>query len=473
MPFTPLSAIRSSLLNPSDLGQIEEAAYRILEQVGIKVQEDLVPTLRQKGMCFHDGRVVFDRRITRTFLEQERAKGGKVSGMDATPPSTQEITLGVSQYSQHVRDAGTGQIRPYTVSTLIEAAKTVDVLADQGVRAGAPGTPMDVPPDLQPVSIYYLSLTYTRYGFQPPDPRSVAACEYVLDMAETVGHPVTLLPVYLVSPLTLAGDSLAAVLAFEKRIASTWVVSMPSAGATAPQATGEAFALAAAEVIGSAMIMHELCDLDVGWEIQIFPFDMRALSIVFGSPENLLMQLASAEVDAYFHGTQWKPSAANIHTMAKTPGPQAAAEKASIMTAGALLGARHFVCAGTLSLDEIFSAEQLLLDCEIAAHVEAVVRGLDTSCDPDACVQGVIEGASRGFLGLDSTLQRYRESCWYPRFFERGLLAAWQDSGSRELNERLREEARHLPSRHAFALPEEMQRELDNIYRRAEKHFSV
>ncbi|HRU23748.1 MAG TPA: hypothetical protein P5569_07365, partial [Candidatus Latescibacteria bacterium] len=86
MPFTPLSAVRSPLLSSSDLEQSEEAAYRILEQVGIKVQEDLVPTLRRKGMCFRNGRVVFDRRVTRAFLEQERAKGGKVSGMDATPP---------------------------------------------------------------------------------------------------------------------------------------------------------------------------------------------------------------------------------------------------------------------------------------------------------------------------------------------------------------------------------------------------
>ena len=62
--------------------------------------------------------------------------------------------------------------------------------------------------------------------------------------------------------------------------------------------------------------------------------------------------------------------------MAKVPDCQSAAEKAAIMTAGAFLGARHFCCAGTLSLDEIFSPEQLLVDCEIRDWVQRGARGL-------------------------------------------------------------------------------------------------
>jgi trimethylamine:corrinoid methyltransferase-like protein len=428
--------------------------------------------VQKKGFAFKNNRVCLDRGTVRAFLDAERAKGGRRRGMDATPPETNLLTLGVSQYSQNVRDVATGEVRPYTLDTLTEAAKVVDVLADRGVRSGAPGTPMDVAPDLQPVALYYLSLKYTRHGTQPLDPRSVSSHRFILDMAEAAGHPVKLLPVYLVSPLGLAGGALDAVLAYKDRIDTTWVISMPSAGASAPLRPGDAYAMTVAEVIGSAIIMRELVDLEVGWEIQLFPFDLRQLSLVFGSPENFLMQLASAEVDAYFHGKTWKPAATNIHTMAKTPGIQASAEKASLMMTGALLGARHFVHAGTLSLDEIFSTEQLIIDCEIKDHVAHMVKGLDTAGDPDNCIADVSQGIVRGFMGLDSTLENYREQCWYPRYFDRGLLGASMESGASPMGDRIRAEAAQLPARHDYALPGDVQKTIDQIYASAQNELT-
>ena len=48
MPFETLSAPKP-FAELSQSRRIEEAACPILEQVGIKVKEDLVPTLRRKG----------------------------------------------------------------------------------------------------------------------------------------------------------------------------------------------------------------------------------------------------------------------------------------------------------------------------------------------------------------------------------------------------------------------------------------
>jgi hypothetical protein len=46
------------------------------------------------------------------------------------------------------------------------------------------------------------------------------------------------------------------------------------------------------------------------------------------------------------------------------------------MALGAFLGARHFSCAGTLSLDEIFSPVQLLVDCEMRDWVQRAIQGV-------------------------------------------------------------------------------------------------
>lgn len=468
MANVPFRVTRGPFFSVTQLERIEEAATRILTNIGVKVRDEHVRAMvRAKGFPFKGDRVLFDRAQVREFLDGERARGGTEFCPDTSLPPA-GFTVGVSQYSQHCLDIDTGEIVPFTSERLIEATRIVDGLSERGVRAGAPGTPMDVHPELQPVKLYHTSLTYSRHGRHPLDPRSVASHRYVMEMAGCVGHPVRLLPVYVVSPLALAGESLAAVLAFQDRIDTAWVLSMPSAGGTAPIRVGDAYALSVAEVVGSAIIMKEITKLQIGWEIQMFPFDLRALAMVFGSPENLLFQLATAEVNAYLHGVPWVPHAGNIHTMAKLPGVQSAAEKASLMMVGALLGARHFVHGGTLSLDEVFSAEQLLIDCEIKDHVERMAGGLDGDCNVEACERDVSEGVERGFVGLDSTLDGYRGACWYPRLFERRLIGSWRDAGSPTLHEQVREQVRRVLASHDFALDPTIQKEIDRIYARAQ-----
>jgi len=463
-----LHLCRGPIFTPSELERIEEGAIRILEQVGVRVLHDGVrETTRRAGFAFRGDRALVERSRVRAFLDAERARNGNLSGPEEDRPPAGPLTLGVSQYSEYRHDVETDRIVPFTAETLIEATKIVDGLAEDGIRAGAPGTPMDVAPELQSVACYWTSLTYSRHGQHPLDPRSVAAHRYVMEMAACVGRPIKVLPVYVVSPLCLGGLTLDAVLAFRDRITTAWVVSMPSLGATAPIGVGDAYAVSTAEIVGSAIILKEITDLEIGWEVQMFPFDLRRTSIVFGSPENFLLQLATAEVNAFLHGTRWTPAAANIHTMAKVPGPQAAAEKASLMTTGALLGARHFVHAGTLSLDEVFSPEQLVIDCEIRDHVAHLVGGLDGDCDPDGCAADVAEGIERGFMGLDSTVAGYRSACWYPRLFERGLLGSWREAGSPDIRPAARERVRAALARHDFALPADVQREIDRIYARA------
>jgi trimethylamine:corrinoid methyltransferase-like protein len=163
--------------------------------------------------------------------------------------------------------------------------------------------------------------------------------------------------------------------------------------------------------------------------------------------------------------------------MPKVADAQAAAEKAAIMSAGAFLGARHFGSAGTLSLDEIFSPVQLLVDWEIRDWVQRAVRGLDiaASDDQDAWLDEIRAGLQRGFMGLDSTLADYmlsketldRGLTWYPRFFLRNAIGAWDVAGRPELNDRLRDEVRARIARHDYELDADRRREVERIYRAA------
>jgi len=453
------------------LEQIEEAMLRILEEVGIAVVDDAaLERLSALKFQIKANRVFLKRKFVLEFLDAERkARGDKFAeGPQPISPEGFQIRLSVHDYPRHLHDIATDKIVPLTTERLIEAAKLVDVLSSRGIVSSPPGCPADVPPSLQPVMQYWVGATFSRQGRQPVDPKWAVALPYVMEMAEVLGNPFRQLNIWVFSPLTLGGESLRCAMKFKDRLSSVRVSDMPSVGCTAPINIGDAFALAAAEVIGSAILIKELFELPVKWRMQLCPIDLRTMAMVLGTPEAFLLALANSEVNAYFHGTRWYPAAADFHTNAKLPGAQACAEKASLMTVGALLGARRFGAAGTLSLDEVFSPEQLLYDLEIKDHVQRLVQGIDGDCLPERCLQDVSLAVKEGsFAALDSTLKAYRQIYWHPKLFSRQFLAAWEKEGAKTIRQKTHKMIRELLDQHEYRLEDELQKEIDRILARA------
>jgi trimethylamine:corrinoid methyltransferase-like protein len=326
---------------------------------------------------------------------------------------------------------------------------------------------MDVHPDLQSLAQYRIAALYARQGATPVDPTSAKTVNHLLDIAEVMGRPMRGLPVYVPTPLRLGGESLDVVLACADRLSHIGVSSMPSTGASAPLHPFGALALAAAEVIGGAIAVRLLTGKPTTFHVGIYPFDLRAGAMVFGSPENMLFHMLCADLSC-FYGWPRHPEPSNIHVMSKRPDAQSAAEKAAIMTLGAFMGARHFSCAGTLSLDEIFSPEQLLLDCEIRDWAQRAIGGMLIGEDAvDDWLAEIEAGLQGGYMALDSTLDHYREHTWYPNRFERRAIGPWLVDGQPRLSDRLRTEVRRRIAKHDFELDAERRREVERIYRRA------
>lgn len=475
MPSRTLQLKRPALFRERELRLIEQSALRILDEVGIDISHpELAERARRRGFQFHGDRVRLPNQQVSAFIDEtRRGRGSHRAYRVPTGTEPVRLSLGISGYPQHVHDPESGEVVPFTSARLVEATKLVAMLGERGVSPAVPGCPVDVPPPLQPLLQYRIAIENLPGGVGPVDAKHVESLPYIMEMAEAVGQQIRSLPVYVFSPLRLGGESLTAVMAFETRLTSVTVGAMPAAGCTAPVRPAEGFALAAAEVIGSALILRECLPVEVGWGISLYPFDLRGMAMSFGSPESLLLQAASSEVDAYFRGTDWWQAVGNIHTLAKEPGPQAAAEKMSVMLAGALWGGRHFDSAGSLSLDELFSPVQLLVDTEVKDHVERLIRGLDTGCDVEACLKDVGDGSEHGFVGLERTLDRYQELYWHPRLFERRFLGPWLSAGSPSFTDRARETAAGLVSQHTFELAPDLRAELDRIYQTAERELGV
>jgi len=458
---------REKLLSPDEAARIHALALRILDEIGIEVCDaDALRTLETRGFRTARGRVFIDASVAEAYVDTMRGWIGPPA--EHAPAPSGPLTLSVSSYALHLHDLDTDSIVPMTLPRLTDMCKLVDTLAGQGVVNAPPGIPIEVHPDLQPLAQYLIAATTARQGASPVDPTSAHTVNALLDMAEVMERPIRGLPIYIPTPLRFGGESLDVVMACRDRLEEIWVSSMPSTGATAPLQPFGALALAAAETLGGAVLAHELTDKRAKFGVGLFPFDLRAGAMVFGSPENMLFHLLCQDFST-FYGWDWSPAPTNIHVMAKRPDAQAAAEKAAIMALGAALGARHFSCAGILSLDEIFSPEQLLLDCEIRDWVARSVQGVALGeGDVNDWLAEIRAGVQRGFMGLDSTLDHYKEQMWYPRRFERRAIGPWLEEGQPHLAKRLRAEVRARIARHDFELDHARRAALERIYRAAE-----
>jgi trimethylamine--corrinoid protein Co-methyltransferase len=268
--------------------------------------------------------------------------------------------------------------------------------------------------------------------------------------------------------LKIAGDSLQSILHFIDRVDRLSVSSMPVMGANAPIHFIGAFTQSIAESIGGFVLLKLIApDKPVSFGVMAFCLDMKYGSITYGSPEQNLCDWIQIPINAYYGRANVRTR--SIRTMAKRPGVQAAAEKGASAIAGALAGSRNFFGAGTLSVDEIFSPEQLIIDREIADYAHRVIQGFKFD-EASLSLEAIQECAGTGeFLSHDSTLHNYRDVYWMPRFFEHPMLQDWRVRGEKQVREEARQMVRQKLANYDFELSSEKKRALDTIYERAWK----
>jgi trimethylamine--corrinoid protein Co-methyltransferase len=460
--FEPLEFSRKKFIRPDQAARVHEMAKEILAKIGIEIlNEAVLGQIKKMGLHCIGSRVLFEPVVVEEYLSDMRRR---IAIQSKPVPENDHLKLYVNSYSMFVHDPDTDQVVKYDTPRLIEMTKLMDSLAGDGVLNAPPGFPMDEPPDLQSIAQYRIATLYARQGATPVDPTSVRTVDYLLEMAEVMGEPVSHLYVWVPSPLRLGGESLDVVLACQDRLSSISVGSMPCAGATAPLQPFGALALASAELIGAMIVVQMVTGKPTSFQVPLLPFDLHAGAMVFGSPELFLYSMLSSDMNC-FYGHPWNPAPASIMTMAKRPDQQAAAEKAGIMISGALLGARSFYWGGTLSLDEIFSPIQLLMDCEIRDWVQQAVRGIWLGEEAvENWLSEIEAGLKQGFMALDSTLDYHKLYTWYPKRSERGTIGGWIDRGQPHLEDRLRAEVKQRIASHDFELDTTRRKAVDKIY---------
>lgn len=452
-------------------GQIEimhQEALKLIETVGLKVpHEGILKRLSgEKGVRVEKNRMKFDGSLVEKCLKE-------LSYPDEKIPPRPVLVSGA--YEQNILDMDTAKIRQATSEDLVALTKLADSYEMFG---SAPVRPMNLPSRLAEIAMYKISWENSSRrcnSILEANPKSsIEVANYVYEMSR-VADKFFSVGIWITSPFSISPDDLRILYHFIDKDVPLWIGTMPIAGATAPIHMIGAYVQSLAELFAGYTMLKLLNPQTYVYcsiidSIRAYAFDMKYGNFVYGSPEDIWGTLLQVQLNRYY---KIPIIAKSLLTSSSLPDAQAAAEKAAHTILAAAFGVDGYTNAGLLAVDDVYSAEQVVIDYEIVQYAMQSLRGFDFS--KETLSTKIIEEVvlkDENFLSHQSTLNYFREAFWVPELFEHLMLRQWQDKGGKSIRERAKDIAKRKIKEHEFELPAEIQRELDRIYQKAKEEFS-
>ncbi len=452
--------------------EVVEGAFYLLENYGISVlNEDMHNKLLKKGYKEKNKRIIFDKKLLVDFLNE--FKNDKSIQDEILEKKYRTKLTGVpGSYTLKWQSTKTYRCEEYTRETLVTATKFMTAASQHfgNFQSFAPGCPSNVPPELESLYKYLISAKYGN-GQVPIEPTSIVSAEYMFEMAQAMKQPIKTLPVYTVSPLAMGGDSLDIVCKYKNKLDAFYVFSMPTIGCTCPMSIIETLTICFAEVFGCALLVHELTGLKARIKPNVFPFDLQTMNYGFGTTQKFNYEQLVEDFLAQVLGTDINYHSTNIHTCCCESGVQSNIEKMQLITAGALAGATKFYCIGTLSLDEIFSPRELVLNAHIITRAQQLLDEVKLeNLDKTILVNKMEQASASGFVMSDDTLDNHEDYIEYSVLENRMNFATSQSGNLKQMIENADELVHKLSQKEIDVQCRPLVgNELDNLYNKAEQ----
>lgn len=413
------------LLSPAELEIIHRQALLVLAQMGMQIENrQLLEALGDFGLTVDmDSERV---RFPTAFVEEYLEKAVKYEWETATP------TVGGSAGVYHGRyhDPLSNELVPWTQDRLVFYFRLARELSHID-GAKMLGCRLPVPAQLEPLYERYYCL---KYG--AGDSGTIfldALCPYLLEyyqaVAEAQKQPMNQVfrgTVYLVPPLKLGRNEANQVAYFWERGLRVRIGDMYAMGATAPVTIAGAVTLNLAEHIALCILNWVLFSdmrLRLGGSISVM--DMRTTIYPYGRPEMALANLMTAQL-ARHYGAAYSGHAGLSD--AKLPSVEAGAQKALTAIPTLLACGGLWMDAGLLSIDEVCSPIQLVLDNEFLSCLSRFACEFEISEERIGLDTILNAGPGGHYLDKMHTVKHLRSEHWQPEIWSRQMLQPWLDS---------------------------------------------
>jgi len=468
------SRLQAHYLNEEAQTQIEETAYRLLEEVGIRLQHaGATEMLHGHGCRIEKGRVLIPRDAAQWALKNVTPHTGYFN-RDGSPA----FRFGDGQIRFHnagglpfIYDLDSGERRSPALQDIRDASRLLDALPSVDVVIPLLG-PQDVPPELMAIASTDAMLRNTSKPFSSAAIEHPQDVPYVVEMAAACcggmeayrRHPNMYISVSPVSPLIFNQADTAAIIAVAESGTPFNSLPAPSLGATGPITLAGALAQQQAEVLASFLIAAAARPgAAVCYCSRINPIDLRTAVSAWGGPE---IGMTGACATQLAHRLGLPCDSFGLTTSATRLDPQFAYERMLNALLPALAGID--IMSGVAGTASVMAGglDVAVIDNEIISLLKHSLGGVDVT-DETLAFEVMQEVIPRDgvFLGEFHTVKQSRKgAAWLPTVSDR--------SGTAGVVERARDRAREILRRHeAPALPDDIVRHLDEIMERARREL--
>lgn len=444
-------------LAEKEVKRIHEAALRILEEIGIKVELEEVQALFKSHGAKVDGSIV---RIPPKVIEKGLEPAPRAFLMAGREEENdlrledRRVYLGTGGAALTVLDLETGRPRPGTLRDIAELARLVDALENVHFYL-RPCVPQDIPKEKMDVNQFYAALAHTTKNVMA-SAQSVESAREVIAMASMIAggeealrrRPfISFVTSWMISPLHFATETTRVLLEVTKRKIPVALSSAPMAGSTSPVTLAGSLAQVHAEQL-SGIALTQLAHPGSPVLYGAIPSmaDLKRMTYVGGGIEFGLMNAAISQMAQHLGIPNYNSAGL---TDSKIPDIQAGYEKAFSICLCVLAGS-NFIhhAAGMLESMRGVAYEQYVIDDEIIGMALRLLRGI-TIDEETLGIEAIREAGPAGhFLSSLHTVRFMRQEYFRQTLGDRQDREAWEKSGGLDGRERARRKAKAILESH-------------------------
>jgi trimethylamine:corrinoid methyltransferase-like protein len=456
----------AEILSLDETEGIEAEAFRLLADVGVRAEHETLVHAFLEGGAHTNGEVVlFPRPWMERFLEESQRVEEDFS-------SAFEYSAGA--YPQYLLPPGTCDPQPHNLATMGAMVRLADRLPNIDIVYSGMSMPSDAPPRTIELHQRLLRWKYfkpyrhllSRFRPHHNGPSMITEpglCCY----ASEVGKIMSADQGGSARDYCYADTCLNSPLYFNRKEAELFctlhgqgmhcdVGTVITLGGSGPVTVASALPLELAEVLFvNALQRAFYSERTLNFAAVLAPIDMRRGVFSYGRPELSLGILAMGQL-ARRRGALF--NACSFFCDPSLPSAAAGWQKATSALSAVFAGSTGAGTCGLLSVDEVGSPDQLVIDAKYAGLLKSLARGTSLRDGASASELAARAGHGGNFLVEPHTTEHCRQ-LWEP-----GLLGSTVEP---ELARELWEQALHYSERRYIR--EDTEKALREVIRRAER----
>jgi trimethylamine--corrinoid protein Co-methyltransferase len=461
------------ILSQDQIHEIHLAALKVLSRIGVEIPNaDALSLLKGAGADVSGSRARIPPHLVQAALESAPSTVTLYTrdGQPALYLEHRNVYFGTYGTAPYTYDPHTGERHLTVKQDMANAARICDCL-DWAMPMGVPS---DCPIPTADRHQFHAAILNQRKPVIA-SAYSVAGLADIVEMASVIAggaealrlRPFIGTPIDPSSPLRIGETVAGKLLYMAERGLPIILNPMPMCNGTVPSTlAGNLVVTAAEDLCGLVIAQTKRTGTPVVMGGVLTTMDMGTGVCTYGAPELSMMMAAFAELAQYYQIPMYGTAGCSN---SKVVDQQAAIESTISILMTALSGANLVHDIGIVDNAMTVSFEALVMCDEIIAMVKRMMGGIEIN--QDTLAMEVLEKVGPGghFLSEEHTLRHFKEH-HRSKLIDRQNYDAWMETGAATMGERMKAKVQHILAEYQPApLPEDVQKELERIVRRADE----